>query len=699
MRRRLDSGTSLIEILVVIVVFLVGILAIVQAFPPGFALLRTTRSNTVAAALAKAEMQRLQGNPDQLPEIIAPAVWNGTVITLVPERTFANLMPPTDAGTGRLDPNGNILVGGSPIGNWQRISMSNSFTRVIGEGRVVPAPRQVGPYLGGLIQFNFGPMFYFRDAGTGIGNVGVLQVYGNDLVRRIGNLDRWNPNPFRPAVDFQYFFIEADDAGNPDTTVNPFPNVDQVWVPKQIRTGGATVRQPIRVSFNFTYDVGGGNFAQYDVVILADPNTMPDTVIREVGSYWAINLQNLVSYPGVYGTPAYTAAQFIGADFTSMRVQRVYEELPLAAPFDPALPLQYKVTANELGAILVNPAAYNVKVRGANNIEYPLMARADYSVYDWRIIRDDFRGPEASDPAALAASGAPIKLGLQSIKPASGLGPDLRAYAGLGFQTPNVSLVLGSQDFVLVDLESGGVLLGNQPGATGNSYSVQKREGTVTFNDVRPDLTGIQARVSYPQPDGTWSAPVDINITGRSLRALYMARGEWSVQTAKAANFYRVSGFSVSGMRVGEVYVGSSSLDLGGTPIGDATRLYFPLSELGNRIVVAELWYTLNGSIQVLRDQEFQIEGIQTIAGVPQAFADIRAKVTSNPADSFAFNFTRNGYSVRGVKGSSMKVRVLWNPDSFNLTASETNNFLALEQWMRSTRRIQVEGFVAGALK
>src|SRR4051812_24191429 len=81
------SGTSLVEILVVIVVFLVGILAIVQVFPGGFRVLSTTQKNTIATALGRAMIETLKNNADQLPEAISPVsyVYNSGTITIVKE--------------------------------------------------------------------------------------------------------------------------------------------------------------------------------------------------------------------------------------------------------------------------------------------------------------------------------------------------------------------------------------------------------------------------------------------------------------------------------------------------------------------------------------------------------------------------------------------------------------------------------------
>ena len=74
-------GTTLIEILVVIVVFLVGILAVIQIFPKGFQLLLLTRSKLTAQALARDYVEQLKSRPDQLPsQIVAAHYDNGNII-------------------------------------------------------------------------------------------------------------------------------------------------------------------------------------------------------------------------------------------------------------------------------------------------------------------------------------------------------------------------------------------------------------------------------------------------------------------------------------------------------------------------------------------------------------------------------------------------------------------------------------------
>jgi len=71
-RQFLRHGTSLVELLVVMVVFLVGILAIVQIFPGGFRVLNTTRNNSVASAFARQQIEQLKSRSEQLPDAIVP---------------------------------------------------------------------------------------------------------------------------------------------------------------------------------------------------------------------------------------------------------------------------------------------------------------------------------------------------------------------------------------------------------------------------------------------------------------------------------------------------------------------------------------------------------------------------------------------------------------------------------------------------
>src|SRR5436305_6168395 len=90
------KGTSLVEVLVVIVIFLIGILAIAQIFPGGFRVLANTRAISVASTLAESELNRVQAS-GQMPEMVIPILYQpagGTTVVIAdPNRTEDDLGP------------------------------------------------------------------------------------------------------------------------------------------------------------------------------------------------------------------------------------------------------------------------------------------------------------------------------------------------------------------------------------------------------------------------------------------------------------------------------------------------------------------------------------------------------------------------------------------------------------------------------
>src|SRR5690606_28641208 len=121
----------------------------------------------------------------------------------------------------------------------------------------------------------------------------------------------------------------------------------------------------------------------------------------------------------------------------------------------------------------------------------------------------------------------------------------------------------------------------------------------------------------------------------------------------KAASYYRIVLPGTAGsLKAAEAYVGGSN------GWGQPNRLYFPLADLGQKVTVGESWVS-GGTEPVIEDQDFRITGREDFGGGSVAYAQLPA--------GMAFDFTRNGYAVRRVRGASLKVRVLWNPASFVL--------------------------------
>src|SRR5687768_16273670 len=165
-RSRRTAGTSLVEVLVVIVVFLIGILAIVQIFPGGFRLLGLTASQSRATQLARKEIERLKARASQLPDRIVPVRYirvNGDLVAVVDSNRRTNDLGPT---ADALDQAGFLFFGADNLGPWRRASGANMVTRVVGESTIIPAPRPAAGllsdqfYYGGLMTLQFGPAVF-----------------------------------------------------------------------------------------------------------------------------------------------------------------------------------------------------------------------------------------------------------------------------------------------------------------------------------------------------------------------------------------------------------------------------------------------------------------------------------------------------------------------------------------------------------
>lgn len=610
----------MVELLVVIVIFLIGILAVVQIFPGGLSVLRTTRSNSVATQLARAEMERLRGRSEQLPENILPVTFvvGGGRVNFVadPDRGPENYGP---AGT-QLREDANVLnAGGEVLGPWQYVSGPNVSRRVIGEGGRVPGPRAIGGnQFGSLVVLQFAPMVYNADATYS----GLLSVYGNNLDRRFGA--PWN-NGNAARRPFQYFVEEPEDASAviylPRDTVNPREYLLSMtaWV-----SNGTTVERRSLI------DIA--------IPVPADPN----------GGYFVQALAPLV------------VGNFVGADYDSIQVARKYREV---AGFSNEA-YEYQLLDATLGTLMVNPIAASREEQRSNGTRIPMSVRVNYDVFDWRIIRDEFRIPSVFP--------AQQKLILNNLYNTTKFSPDGKAWPGMN--------VTGQPDFLILDMETGGII-------QRSSYKLETSPGRLTFLDFDNDSTnGVQVNLRLPGA----VQDIQVDAANRFVRALYMAVNEWSVQVTKAAARYS-SGLGRPG--VAQYYVAGAGTyyGSGGLAGEQSTRIYFPPMDDGKKVTVGEIWYGLVGQEpQMLADQDFLIRSTPADpTGLP--YIDI-ADVLGGAAQPL--NFARYGYAVKNVKGASVSVRVAWNPATFKLIQDADENIRSFEKWMQNWRRTSSTSFM-----
>jgi len=654
--KRRQAGTSLVEILVVIVIFLIGILAVIQVFPGGFRLLLTSRSNSVATQLGRAEIERIKANPDLLPEQVVAVRYVGGNPVEDPNIDPLGFAPYGDS----IDSTGMLTTGGSDPRYWAYATGPNVARRILGEGQRVPIPRKVGNDSGGLMLLDHGPV----DPGSNPSNPNIV-AYANDLSRNTGlprdavdsspaggwNVSvpgystvantRWVSTPISLAP-YEFFLI--DPSTNNAGLLLPTDTHDRLY---RIR-----VSATIAVAATYTRI----NYVSLSVFVPA----MADANAQRAYPLVLVNVNNLLAASGPNVLPAGGSVVSVEAD--SVRVAPRYILRTTAGWSGDAF--EFKVLDPNLGVLLFTPNAREGVVSRPGGVSEPLLAKVDYDVLDWRILRDDFR---------LSGDGV-MQLALQSLKVGGNAGPDGRPN---GF-IPNLETANSPTDnVVIVDVATGGIVR-EIPG----QVSVDKSRGSVTIaNTVPPNTITIDVPTGASTPPVTLSG---VSLTNRSLRVLYRARNEWSVQLVKGPSQYMVLPELPTS---GTCYVG------GGASGGVQTHLYFPKSEAGRKVTIDKLaYYDGGGNLHILEGQDFQIQ-YQKIDSINLPCINL-GDVVSN-ADHFS------GYvsaelmpPVTGVKSASLMVRVLWNPDAFTFTNDGATNLDRVNIYNRGWRKSATETYL-----
>lgn len=658
-------GTTLVEILVVIVIFLIGILAVVQIFPKGFGILTLTRKAAQATALARGTSEQLQAHADELPDQILAVTGNGVDPNVAP----------TDLGPAgaTLDGNGILYnADGKAMGDWAFFTAANRFRRVVGETHRLPAPRPVGAtaaYYGGALLPTFGPI----DPSYG------MTVSGNDLNR---NLSLPTDLQQDPQSSDLFDTIETY-AGSDFFVDNSTPTAPLIYLP----TGGEANGRIFQISVYATVGSGGAYRQRYfrNVPISVAQASATTVQGQAVYPYVRVDLASQLASSGQLLTGETLAA----INLDSLRIARGYRDVTKIG-FSPvkngdvADPFEYKVLNPALGLLLFNPLAYNTTFSTSAGRE-PLVATLDYTVYDWRNLRDDFRLEDGPNPEH--------RLPIGNLKIGGNTGPDGLTLGGIDLVEPRPANNSGLLDvstsqspradnLAIVDMLTGGIVCERNPNnsADGTQYViVDKSAGLIRFADADNNPSnGVQGYVLLP--DGTVTT---VTLTGRALRAIYRANNEWEVQVLKAATNYVPSLVLPTS---GQYYVGASNSSVGGV----ATRIYFPPADANQKVTIGTVTYVDGGR------QRQQIFGqdyvIRFRAGDPIGLPSVDVTEAAPGAASFDFSTV----PVQDVKGASLIVRTLWNPETFRLTNNSATNMNLLNVWGRGWRRSTVQTYLEG---
>jgi len=458
-----NRGVSLVEVLVALVVFLIGMMAVVRMFPGGFATMKHSENVTLASRLAQAEIERWKGRSSNLPAGILAWGESGTAGVFVVY---------TD-----VDPE-NVSESIPPGGYY--FSDANRFRRVHAEATKIPVPSGTRWNGASVYVLGFSPVA----CSTADPNPDPILVYGGPMRRRA--LRRYLPdlglrsyNEY--AIDYDY----SD--GDSEAAV--------------IYLRPAAFYREFVISYSYWKDSG--------------PSSVRMETVLGQSLEVAAGVSRVDITVGTEGALLADEIGFRGIDHRSESLHRQFQELPVTGgtvDWNLDDPYQFALADRLAGVLAFNPLGYGYEELTTRGKE-PLTAYIDYTVLDWHIIREERRLPDVfSSPVDLDA-----KLTLRFIKKQGETAEfDGSTYAGLA---PAFGLV---SDVLAVDIETGDVYSENEasfvPGTSRPAMQVNYKEGIIRFDPLFPAVrasnpdavspfAGRTFRIYY-RADSDWAVQV-----------------------------------------------------------------------------------------------------------------------------------------------------------------------------------------------
>jgi len=561
-RTKTESGISLVEVLVVIVLLLVGIFSVIRVFPPGFLINQRSDNATRAARLATQEVNRLQVASANLPDAIVPI----TVVNNSGTYQFKVDFGATPDDLSEVPPE---AIGQFPWSHyWSDV---NKVRRIIGETVRIPLPSPTAAGRGSIYMLSQGPYMAVNWDGRSDG----LFIQGAALSRITGHDVNESPStflfsPFSYAIDYN---------------------------------GRQVAFYPVGYDRQFLLTFGYYNSGTGQV----------ETIIDQAVTVPA-NTNTWLPFPVPGNAQIIPDSDTVGRKFVAVTAGSFSQD-----PYEYYVDSPTVAGLGNFGVIVFNPLGRDYTEQ-TNIGPRPLSARIDYDVLDWHVLKED-RSIPAAPPFRVALS-------LKDLKKIGDTEINQENYEGLLYGVPKASNI---GDMVVYNVATGQVVPQLDPGTGVQNYSVGHKDGVVDFSDAfgNSNRSGV-------------------------FRFFYRANGDWALSVQKAASRFRKRP-DILFSSWDEFYLGTGSAGQ-----GQATRIYFPLSEAGKTISIRELYYS-NGTIPVkLANASFQINSnralFENIDGVTLTWVDIR---TDHP-DAVSWDYSSTGQAVAGVQGISMKVRVVW---------------------------------------
>lgn len=491
------KGTTLIEILVVMLILLIGIMIVVQMFPTGFRVVLAAENQTIATKLAQAEIERWKNMPGNLPDGILP-LKSGNIGQLDPLNDVLNDEYPgppfegfIDSGTDEFYNPGNSLNCRYVRNETTTIPVGSFFTT--GSGAAY----------GSRYTLAFSPIEVHPDPKNAKLFVG-LSVKSGDLARRTGD-------------STEYINLRIGQYGIDYELDNGSFHVAFPW---------STVKHTYYISYSYwiqnTTTKENVFLSKVDQPVESDPS----------GGWVEVPVSVATDYPGYEVTEVEPRTDSCARAFEQVVSNTGWSDNPY----------EFALADQILGIIAFNPRAKNmteITARGKRAIT----ARIDYRIYDPRIIREDkvVGAPnehrEYTDSAA-GNNSMRIKLALRFILYA-GMpdaihdgdptdNPDEPTFEGLvrvqlGQVVATPSQLIVKQSMLIIDLASG-----LRIDMTNVKMDQTDRNNGVVHLPTSVNLLDWNSEIQFN----------DVPLKGRHLRFFYRADGDWSVQCQKAYTYY-----------------------------------------------------------------------------------------------------------------------------------------------------------------
>ncbi|MCW3095989.1 MAG: prepilin-type N-terminal cleavage/methylation domain [Chthonomonadaceae bacterium] len=613
-RRNSAQGFSLIEILVVLVVLLIGILAIVRLFPPGFLIIGRTYDLTIGQALSQQQLDTVRNMPVPPESVVCMSPDGTTVVSNIGPDDF------NDYSTGDA-----VLNGRDPY----YASNVNRYTRVMGETFRISIPNSnSGAGKGAVYTLQLGPVFNtFSTSGSGAPQDSLL-VRGAPLARTEQSSVPDNNNPTGYAIlrsDAEY----AIDYANGKIAFAP--------------RNGTKSRKFV---FEYDYYTNGtpvtikhtsGSIVVPDIPATSPPTPLPPPVWQPI--FDVIN--NVI--PADLAQLKYNSDD-VSRQFVLMSVTPIQAGGVANFDNDPYEYVWYQnqqSTNTNVGVLLFNPTGYD-QVSLASRGNQPLTARVDYTIFDNHIIRDDRTMPTGAPYTFRLTLSHLYTRGdiLDNQATYNNFDPVLATYNGLFRDKGNPT-----DDLIIFNMTTGDIVgvwdkLNGGAGVlqTGpqNPTPVDPISGTITMN---PKFIADNA------------------LEGTNLRCLYRAAKDWGMQVQKATTHY-LPGALVTDVDFRHYFV---------APAGSAnpTRIYFAPCDGGKTVVLGQYYDlslagTSNANVPI-SNEAYQIVGDPALYdSFNLPYIDTKSK---HPAFT-GFSAIQSGLAVLNVQGVSVKSRVAWRAGS-----------------------------------